>query len=191
MLKDILYISLIVFAILSIQTPVLRQAIIYLSVFSLLCSVAYLLQGAPDVAIAEAAIGCTLSTILFLVALKKYSIFTVYLNSYSIDSKTYEALEEERDKIQEQLQSFCRSSELQLDLIHTSSSFKHLKNTGNYDVILFHTNKGIWMHGLKNNYQYNEVIAYLKKNLSLPIHEFYISEESEIETIESSSLEEE
>lgn len=186
MLKDVLYISLIVFAILSIQTPILRQAIIYLSVFSLLCSVTYLLQGAPDVAIAEAAIGCTLSTILFLVALKKYSIFTVYLNSFTLDPSASEPLEVERDQIQTQLQAFCQGSELQLDLIHTSSSFSHLKKTGNYDIILFHSNKGLWIHGLKNNYHYNEAVSYLKKNTTLPIHVFYINEEAEIETNETS-----
>lgn len=71
MILDLFYVSLVVFAIIAIQTAVLRNAIIYLSVFSLLCSIVYLFLGAPDVAIAEAAIGCTLSTILYLVALKK------------------------------------------------------------------------------------------------------------------------
>ena len=62
---------LLLFAILALQQPRLRIAIIYLGVFSLLVSFAYLQHQAPDVAMAEAVIGSTLATVLYLVALRK------------------------------------------------------------------------------------------------------------------------
>ena len=62
---------LLLFAILTLQQPRLRIAIIYLGVFSLLVSFAYLQHHAPDVAMAEAVIGSTLATVLYLVALRK------------------------------------------------------------------------------------------------------------------------
>ncbi len=77
----IVLILMIIFAIASIQSESLRHSVIYLCVFSLLCSFAYALYQAPDVAIAEAAIGCTLSTVLYLVAIKKYRVFRVYYSN--------------------------------------------------------------------------------------------------------------
>ncbi|NSW89206.1 MAG: DUF4040 domain-containing protein [Firmicutes bacterium] len=61
-----------VFALLAVQTHQLRRAVIYLGVFSLINSFAYVFYGAPDVSLAEAIIGSTLVTVLYLIALKKY-----------------------------------------------------------------------------------------------------------------------
>ena len=63
---------MILFAAIAIQTEKPVRGAIYLGVFSLICSFVFLLYAAPDVAIAEAIIGSTLSTILYLVALYKY-----------------------------------------------------------------------------------------------------------------------
>lgn len=177
MILDIFYITLIVFAILAIQTGVLRNAVIYLCVFSLLCSVVYLFKGAPDVAIAEAVIGCTLSTILYLVALKKYSIFTVYYRCLSNDLDEITMLKSEKNQMKSILTKFASTQELQLDLINTTSSFKQIANSVSYDVIIFHSNRGIWLHGLKNSYQFNELVSYFTNNLDLPIHTHYMDED--------------
>lgn len=167
MILDIFYVSLIVFAIITIQAHELRKAVIYLSVFSLICSIVYLLLGAPDVAIAEATIGCTLSTILYLVALKKYKIFTVYYNSYVNDDELAEMVMAEKNEILTVLLHFTQNQELQLDLINTSTSFTKLKDSATCDVIIFHNPNGIWLHGVKNSYQYNILLDYLKRESSL------------------------
>jgi len=177
MILDIFYITLVVFAIIALQTSVLRNAVIYLAVFSLLCSVVYLFLGAPDVAIAEAVIGCTLSTILYLVALKKYSIFTVYYRCLSNDLDEINMLKAEKKNMKSVLTKFASTQELQLDMINTTSSFKQITHSVSYDVIIFHSNRGIWLHGLKNSYQYNELASYFKESLDLPIHLHYIDEE--------------
>lgn len=177
MIVDLFYITLIVFAIIAIQTGVLRNAIIYLSVFSLLCSVVYLLLGAPDVAIAEAAIGCTLSTILYLVALKKYRIFTVYYNCTVDSMDDLLLLKREKEDLRNQLTKFSSRSELQLDMINTSSGLKHLTKSVSFDVIIFHSTEGIWIHGFKNSYQYNQLIQQFEENLELDVHAYYMEEE--------------
>lgn len=177
MIYDIFYISLLVFAILAIQTGVLRNSVIYLAVFSFLCSFVYLLYGAPDVAIAEAVIGSTLSTILYLVALKKYKIFTVYYNRIAYDFEDVPALNREKEEIKLLFRKFASKSELQLDMINTSSSFKELMASASFDVIIIHTNLGIWVHGTQNNYHYEELMKELKEQTSLPIHLHYIHEE--------------
>lgn len=167
MILDILYLSLIGFAIIALQAHELRKAVIYLSVFSLICSIVYLLLGAPDVAIAEATIGCTLSTILYLVALKKYKIFTVYYNSYVSDDTMLESLEVEREEVMAILLHFTRAQELQLDLITTSTSFTKLKDSSTCDVVIFHNPNGIWLHGVANSYQYNILMEFLRNESTL------------------------
>ena len=162
MILDLFYLSLIIFAILAVQSRSLRNAVIYLSVFSLVCSIVYLLLNAPDVAIAEATIGCTLSTILYLVALKKYRIFTVYYNCYFNDEIHLANLQKERDQIQRILRDFATSQELQLDLINTATSFTKLKESATCDVVIFHSPNGIWLHGIKNSYQYQKLLELLK-----------------------------
>ncbi len=179
MILDLFYISLIVFAIIAIQSRVLRNAVIYLSVFSLICSIVYLLLGAPDVAIAEATIGCTLSTILYLVALKKYRIFTVYYNCHVKDDRQLDGLQYEKEEIQAILKHFSTAQELQLDLINTSASFTKLKKSASYDVIIFHSAKGLWLHGLKNSYQYNEMLNFFEKECSRKYHAKFIHEDIE------------
>jgi len=177
MITDFFYITLIIFAIIAIQTGVLRNAIIYLSVFSLLCSVVYLLLGAPDVAIAEAVIGCTLSTILYLVALKQYRIFSVYYRSISSDVDELALLKHEKEQMKDVLTKFASHKELQLDIINTQSTLEELNESVSYDVVIFHNTKGIWLHGIKNSYQYKELADTLKTSLNIPIHVYYTNEE--------------
>jgi multicomponent Na+:H+ antiporter subunit B len=52
-----------------VRTRNLLAAVMLMSVYSLLMAVAYLVLGAPDVAITEAAIGAGIGTVLFLAAL--------------------------------------------------------------------------------------------------------------------------
>lgn len=60
---------LLVVAVAIVQLRSLFGSVILLSVYSLLMALAYLVLGAPDVAITEAAIGAGISTLLFLAAL--------------------------------------------------------------------------------------------------------------------------
>lgn len=90
-MRQLLLLSLIVMAIIIIQTQRLRNAVIFLGVFSITIAFAYMLQGAPDVAIAEAVIGSTMSTILYVVAVQKYKLFRIYVKvgHAEIDDRVY------------------------------------------------------------------------------------------------------
>lgn len=72
MTLNIVFILMIIFSMAAIMTEKPVRGAFYLGVFSILCAFAFVVYQAPDVAMAEAIIGCTLSTILYLVALYKY-----------------------------------------------------------------------------------------------------------------------
>lgn len=78
MMIKLFLVGMLIFAFLSIKTRQLRDAVIYLSIFSLTNAVVYLFYGAPDVSLAEAIVSSTLSTILYLIAIKKYNPTTFY-----------------------------------------------------------------------------------------------------------------
>ncbi len=62
---------IIIMAIFALQFKNLLNAVIALAVFSLLLSLIFYLLHAPDVAIAEAAVGAGVATTLFVVVISK------------------------------------------------------------------------------------------------------------------------
>jgi multicomponent Na+:H+ antiporter subunit B len=75
MIEYLMLTSLIVLVLLIVQQSSLRAAIVLLGAYSLMSSLVYLHHGAPDVALAEAVIGSTLATVLYLAALRKQEAF--------------------------------------------------------------------------------------------------------------------
>lgn len=69
--------TMILFALLAIHSAVIRRAVIYLAVFSLLAGLLYLLYAAPELAIAEAVIGSGIVTLLYLAALRRNHVYTI------------------------------------------------------------------------------------------------------------------
>jgi|GEM_PF-1309238 len=118
-MKEIMLIILILMALIIVQTQRLRIAVIFLGVFSLVIALVYLLQGAPDVAIAEAIIGSTMSTILFIVALQKYKLVKIYVvvDGTHMDDKVYK--EKVNGDILSKIRLFCFKNNLEPMTIYT------------------------------------------------------------------------
>lgn len=157
---DIFFVLLILFAILALQTSTLRRSIIYLSVFSLLSSMVYLLHHALDVALAEAVIGCTLSTILFLVALKKYKVFRVYFIGSSRNSTT-----PLKASFLLHIRDFIVHEDLSLELIHTRHSYVQALNMDDYDLLVEEKDGILYIYGYGINYHLNNLHVYLKDHM--------------------------
>ncbi len=142
--RYIFYIILIVSAFMTVQSNKLRRSVIYLGIFSLISSLAYLLLFAPDVAIAEAIIGCTLSVILFLTALKRYKIFTIYYVPEKDDAKSKE--------IVEAFEEYIAANEFDPQLIHTSLDDPHLHENEGFDVLIVHHDDKMILYSSAKNY---------------------------------------
>lgn len=65
--------SIVVSGVLAVVLPGLMPAMISAGLASLFAAVSYVLLAAPDVAMAEAAIGAGLSTLVFLYAIRRTS----------------------------------------------------------------------------------------------------------------------
>lgn len=70
-LNTLTVIGIVAAAVIAVQADKLINAIIALNAVGALVALEFVLLQAPDVAIAEAAVGVVLSTILYVVALRK------------------------------------------------------------------------------------------------------------------------
>jgi uncharacterized MnhB-related membrane protein len=66
-----LLLLLLVLSILALSFRNLLSSVIILGVFSLICALLFFVLKAPDLAIAEAAVGAGIATALFVVAVRK------------------------------------------------------------------------------------------------------------------------
>ncbi len=176
-MKEVVYITMILLAIASIQSESLRTALIYLSIFSLSCSLSYVLLGAPDVAIAEAVIGVSLSTVLFLVAIKKYRVFRVYYHVNVEDPNDIPEVHRKRDNIEDAMQEYFKNKELEIEIINTKDDFNKIHGNNDYDVIIEHTKESARMYGSHSNYLYGNLTQYLIENNIGGIDYEYLTED--------------
>ncbi len=159
--QTILLVLLIILALAAIHTHSLRHAVIYLGVYSLISSLIYLLYGAADVAITEAIIGCTLSTILFLVALKKYQVFILY---YKMDA-TNGGAPYLRRQLEQQIRRFAYEVlDFQIETTITELPLGTIIADYDFDIIIHHTDQDIVCYGLKNNYHFPDLKKYLEQS---------------------------
>jgi len=140
-IEILLVVCLSALAFITIQTPKLRRSAIFLGAFSLLCSFAYLFYHAPDVAIAEAVIGCTLSTILLLIALKKYHVITIFYVEHEESGSIIER--KERSDLITSLEHFLTERGFEPQLIMTHLDERLVCQNECFNLLIEHTPHGI------------------------------------------------
>ena len=154
--RYILYAILIVFAFMTVQSRRLRRSVIYLGIFSLISSLVYLLLYAPDVAIAEAIIGCTISVILFLTAVKRYKTFTIYYVPEKDDAHSQQFIE--------RFERYLYDNEFDPQLIHTSLDDENLHESDRFDVLIVHHGDTMTLYSSSTSYHSPLIQAFLDKD---------------------------
>ncbi len=173
-LRYILYGILIISAFMTVQTKRLRRSVIYLGIFSLISSLAYLVLFAPDVAIAEAIIGCTISVILFLTALKRYKTFTIY---YVPDKQ-----DEKAPAFIDKFEQYLYDNEFDPQLIHTSLDDENLHETERFDVLVMRHGQTMTLYSSASSYHSPLIQAFLNEGKFENVNYFSLSpEDSEYE----------
>ena len=161
----IFLLMLLLSVILVVLTSKLINAVVYMGVFSFLAAVVFLLLGAPDVALAEAIIGSTLSTIIYLIAIKKFKIFTVY----HINNKDYDTKRETYiNQVIKDLFSYLKSKEMQQNIIHTNLSLETLIKHEEQCFIIENTDDAIVIHS-NNITLHNQNIKELIRKYNFPV----------------------
>jgi uncharacterized MnhB-related membrane protein len=163
MIEKLSMLALILLAILALATNHLRRAVIYMALFSLVCAFVYLFYSAPDVAIAEAIIGCGIATVLFLVALRKAEHFSVFVLMPGEADPCEGAM---CDKGKELIGLVCgalKAKKLHLDIRYSNAPLDFLLTEYQTDLIVHAQNDVITLYGLAQDYHFDEVEALIKK----------------------------
>ena len=179
-MKEVFLVLLIPISIYAIQTRKLRNAVIALCAFSLVASVIYLLLYAPDVAVAEAVIGTTLSTILYLVALKKYKVFTVYFLLEQHDSTDNAYFQRSKDNMTQALEKFCAKQELELHILYSIESLVQIAEKHQFSLVIHETESQHLIYGHPDNLKLSALAEFLTEE-ALP-YSLQILEEVSDET---------
>lgn len=145
MLSTVLFIFVLIMAIAVILTNNNLRLIMYFSVFSFGSAASYFVLKAPDIALAEVAIGCAFVPLIYLITIGKQKIFTVVF----FDGDIGEHGSLDYDTIRHfyiVLDKFCLDYGLNLNLINRptrfSSTVHGVFRPGNIDLIcIFHPDK--------------------------------------------------
>ncbi len=142
-----IFIFMIFLALFIVSSRNYKRIIIALGAFSLLASFCYLLYHAPDVAIAEAVIGSALSTILFIVALKKHRTFYIYFTGGSRQVQSDSKLRAETKDVASKIMGYLDNHDLEAQAVYTWEPPGKIANEHLYDLILHSENDRITLYG--------------------------------------------
>ena len=177
---EIALILLIITSVAAIQTRYMRQAVIYLGLFSLAISFVYLLYSAPDVALAEAVIGSTISTILYIVVLQKYKIYTIYYKLQYEELDDHGTLSVHKQQLINSLEKFCSKQELETQIIYSTEDIKYIMEQHQYALILEEKENTIVIYAHPENYKFDALINFLAVEVNPRYHYEFIQVQEDI-----------
>lgn len=160
-LDAVLLLMAVALAAVSVWTRILRHAVIYLGIFSFLCSFLYLYYGAPDVAIAEAVIGSGLVMLLYLTAIKRYRTYTVTVAEQTVDrieDKTMQAMADTpQGRLLSEIERFCISRELEPEIVYSKEQVDEIVAEGRFDLVVEHKPDAMTVYGRQDNFLVDEL----------------------------------
>lgn len=156
---DVVLMLCTVLAAAAVWTRILRHAVVFLGIFSFLCSFLYLYYGAPDVAIAEAVIGSGLVMLLYLTAIKRYRTYAVCVTDDRADRIEDRGVitPAQRGRLLQEIEDFAISRELEPEFVFSPEDVETLKRRGRYDLIVRQTADGTVVYGNRDNYFVDEL----------------------------------
>ena len=159
MILELFLITMAALAFIALNTSKLRRAILYLGAFSLVSSFVYLLYQAPDVAIAEAVIGSALTTVLYLVALRKHKIFTIYYTNDDFNEINDGNIIKGRAFVLRDLERYFMEKEMEPQIIYTTDRYEDILGKKDYDLLIFQKRETLYLYGGAQDYQVDEIEA--------------------------------
>lgn len=145
MIDSLILLTMCLFALLAIQTRLLRNAIIHLAVLSLLAAYLYLRLAAPELAIAEAVIGSGLVTLLYLAALKRNRVYTIGVVGNGESACLTDPYMQHITKTQamREIHQFFLIREYELQVVFVPEALDEALRNDAYDLVIQEDDSGI------------------------------------------------
>jgi len=137
----------------------LRYSVIVLGAFSLTMALTYLFYNAPDVALAEAAIGVGLSTVMYLVALKKVTVYDICHIEEDVDDFDDDNIDEIRDSVTRPLEHFIEQrEEIEPQFAYTNRSVEKMIEEDIHDLIISYKGSTTYLYGRKSDQVFQDIL---------------------------------
>lgn len=144
---------MVIFAGIALHSPMLRLSVIALSIFSLLGALLFVLYSAPELAIAEAAIGSGLVALLFLTALKRYAVVTVcVICGHGDCGGDQEIRRMKHSPVMKHIRAFLLQREREAQLVFTTMSVERSMADPRYDLVVVSEPSQVTVHGFVDDY---------------------------------------
>ena len=147
------------FALLAIHSQLLRLAVIHLTVFSLLGAFLYLTYAAPELAIAETAIGSGLITLLYLASLKRNKVYTIAVlaegHKYRMTDSYLGYMEKMRTM--REIKKFFQIREFEPQVVFSEKSLSEALAYKPFDLVIKEEKDGLSAHGSTESYELEEL----------------------------------
>lgn len=166
MFEIILLLSLVVLGFATVQTENLLRTVMFSGAFSLLMALAYLFYNAPDVALAEAAIGVGLSTVIYLVSLKKIRVYDVVYIHEGIEHFDDDEINAIQDSIVRPFEKYIEETvELEPQISYTDQPVDNILDTDDHDLIIVKKDDLTYVYGYTYDQVFQDMIANLNEVL--------------------------
>lgn len=160
MFQSFLLISLLILGVYIVLSDNLRYSIITLGVFSLTMSLTYLHYNAPDVALAEVAIGVGLSTVMYLVALKKVQVYDICYVNEDVEDFNDSNIHEISASIIRPLEIFIeKTEELEPQMAFTNHSIEEVLCKDNHDFIILKRDACTSLYGKRSDEVFQNILS--------------------------------
>ena len=136
MISQVILAGLLATALVALLSQSLWRSVVYLAIFSLLSSFAFLLYQAPDVAIAEAVVGTGLSTVLFLVALKNRRLITIYYLQPGLEQINDQTITPLTRQMLKEIEAIYTDEEKAIQIIHTAIPCDVMLKNRHFDLLV-------------------------------------------------------
>lgn len=145
MTEALILLTICLFAILAIQSRLLRNAIIYLAVVSLLAAFLYMRLAAPELAIAEAVIGSGLVSLLYLAALKRNRVYTIGVVGSGKANRLADRYmgHIEHTKALREIRHFFLVREYEVQIVFVPETLQEALQNQSYDLVIQEDDNGI------------------------------------------------
>jgi len=159
MFQSFLLILLVILGGYAVLSDNLRYSVIILGAFSLTMALTYLFYNAPDVALAEAAIGVGLSTIMYLVALKKVTVYDICHIDEDATDFNDDDIAEIRRSVSRPLEDFIeQTEEIEPQFAYTNRSVEKMIDEDIHDLIISYKEPTTYLYGRKSDQVFQDIL---------------------------------
>jgi uncharacterized MnhB-related membrane protein len=159
MFQTFLLITLLILGTYAVLSDNLRYSVVVLGAFSLTMALTYLNYNAPDVALAEAAIGVGLSTVMYLIALKKVTVYDICYINEDEENFNDDNIEEIKSSVSRPLELFIeKTEELEPQISYTNRSLNQMIDENIHDLIISRKEDSTFLYGRKSDRVFKDIV---------------------------------